>query len=173
MKSNIANKIKPNILITKRNNLTNEISRYWRILATENVVKKGFTRNYDLKSLLVQIRNLYDELVIVKLRIQCANLGTKFKDLPKDANVINIYKLSALNEYYVKLDEMIKKHTISPTLKAKKGKKGLAITEELTCNYLRARQNECLLTLNELNKAIADFNDNTDLDEEVPIFLAA
>lgn len=173
MKS-ITTNIKPNILITKRDKLTDEISRYWRIIKTENVIKKGFKRNYDLKALLVIIRAMYDELLIVKLRIQCANMGMKFKDLPKDANIINIYKLSSLNEYYVKLGELIEKHTINPVLKAKKGKRALTITEELTRSYLRGKQNECTLNLNELRKAIADFNDNTDLsDDSAPLFLIA
>lgn len=173
MKS-ITTNIKPNILITKRDKLTDEISRYWRIIKTENVIKKGFKRNYDLKALLVTIRAMYDELLIVKLRIQCTNMGMKFKDLPKDANIINIYKLSSLNEYYVKLGELIEKHTINPVLKAKKGKHALTITEELTRSYLRGKQNECTLNLNELRKAIADFNDNTDLsDDSAPLFLIA
>lgn len=173
MKS-ITTNIKPNILITKRDKLTDEISRYWRIIKTENVIKKGFKRNYDLKALLVTICAMYDELLIVKLRIQCANMGMKFKDLPKDANIINIYKLSSLNEYYVKLGELIEKHTINPVLKAKKGKRALTITEELTRSYLRGKQNECTLNLNELRKAIADFNDNTDLsDDSAPLFLIA
>lgn len=173
MKS-ITTNIKPNILITKRDKLTDEISRYWRIIKTENVIKKGFKRNYDLKLLLVTIHAMYDELLIVKLRIQCANMGMKFKDLSKDANIINIYKLSSLNEYYVKLGELIEKHTINPVLKAKKGKRALTITEELTRSYLRGKQNECILNLNELRKAIADFNDNTDLsDDSAPLFLIA
>lgn len=50
-------------------------------------------------------------------------MGIKLKDLSSDANIINIYKLSALNEYMVKLDEMMKHHTINPVLKAKRGKK--------------------------------------------------
>lgn len=173
MKS-ITTNIKLNILITKRDKLTDEISRYWRIIKTENVIKKSFKRNYDLKALLVTIRAMYDELLIVKLRIQCANMGMKFKDLPKDANIINIYKLSSLNEYYVKLGELIEKHTINPVLKAKKGKRALTITEELTRSYLRGKQKECTLNLNELRKAIADFNDNTDLsDDSAPLFLIA
>ena len=170
----ITKTIKPNMLIDKRDKLTNEISRYWKIIATENVLKKGLTRNYDLKSLLIHIRATYDELVIVKLRIQCANMGIKLKDLSSDANIINIYKLSALNEYMVKLDEIMKHHTINPVLKAKKGKRNLGITEELTRTYFRNMQNGCLLTLNSLRRAIADFNDNTDLsDDSAPLYLVA
>lgn len=172
MAKSITTDIKPNTLITKRDSITSEISRYWKIIATENVIKKGVSRNYDLKSLLVRIKALYDQLILIKLRIQCANMGMKLKDLPKDANIINIYKLSALNEYYVKLDEMMKKHIINPILKAKKGKRNLDVTEEITRNYFRNKQSKCLITLNELRKAIADFNDNTDLsDDTAPLYL--
>ena len=115
--------IKANQLIDERNRISTEISRYWNIIATENVIKKGAKRNYDLKQLLIRIKALYDQSVIVKLRIQCANIGIKIKDLPKDANIINIYKLSAYNEYCVKLEETIRKHTINPIIKIKKGKK--------------------------------------------------
>lgn len=173
MKSNTLN-IKANQLIAKRDNLTTEIARYWKIIKTENVLKKNLKRNYDLKQLLIHIIALYDDLVLVKLKIQCVNMGMKLKNLPKDANIINIYKLSAQNEYFVKLGEIIKDHTINPILKAKKGKKALAVSEELTRSYLKARQNECSLTLNELRKKIADFNDNTDVeDDSTPLFLAA
>lgn len=90
MTKSITTDIKPNTLITKRDSITSEISRYWKIIATENVIKKGVSRNYDLKSLLVRIKALYDQLILIKLRIQCANMGMKLKDLPKDANIINI-----------------------------------------------------------------------------------
>ena len=80
MTKSITTDIKPNTLITKRDSITSEISRYWKIIATENVIKKGVSRNYDLKSLLVRIKALYDQLILIKLRIQCANMGIKLKD---------------------------------------------------------------------------------------------
>lgn len=170
----ITKNIKPNILIQKRDKLTEEIARYWKIIATENVLKKGQTRNYDLKNVLTQIKADYDQLVIIKLRIQCANMGIKFKDLKKDSNIINIYKLSALNEYAVKLSEMAKYHTIKPAVKAKYGKKKLNVTEEITYNYFNTKKNECSLPLNELRKKIAEFNDNTEIDsKDTPTFLVA
>lgn len=169
---NITKKIYGNELISKRDRLTSEISRYWKILANENVIKKDATRNYDMKSLLTLIYNLYDDLVITKLRIQCANLGINFKDLSKDANVINIYKLSAVNEIYVKLSEMMKYHVIKPATKAKLGK-AIKVKEELTFNYLRKERDKYSLLSNTLNKKIADFNDNISLETEIPTFLVA
>lgn len=38
MKTNL--EIKGNTLINERNRITNDINRYWNIIATENVVKK-------------------------------------------------------------------------------------------------------------------------------------
>lgn len=174
MKSNFTTNIKKNPLIAKRDNLTNEITRNWKIIKTENVVKKGFTRNYEIDALFNYTLSLYDQLTIVKLRIQCKNMGIRIKDLPADANIINIYKLSALNEYYVKLGELMQyPYTIDPVLKAKKGKKGLSVTEKLTRNFLREKQIACNLRLNELRKKIADFNDNMEEEDEVPLFLTA
>lgn len=173
MTRSITTNIKPNILITKRDKLT-------RLLVAGELqlqrmqLKKVLLVIMIYEHQLTHIRAMYEELVILKLRIQCANMGMKFKDLPKDANIINIYKLSALNEFYVKLGEMAKEHTINPVLKAKKGKRNLDITEELTRTYFRNMQNGCLLTLNSLRKAIADFNDNTDLsDDSAPLYLVA
>lgn len=172
MKTNL--EIKGNTLIDKRNKITNDISRYWSIIATENVVKKGTVRNYDLKALLNQIKALYEQLIIIKLRIQCANMGIKIKDLPKDANIINIYKLSAYNEYFVKIDEMLRKHTINPIIKVKKGKKALSVTEELTYSYLKNIKDKTAIECNQLRKDIAKFNDSNDLsDDTIPLFLVA
>ena len=166
--------IKGNTLIGERNKITNEIGRFWNIIATENIVKKGTMRNYDLKQLLTRIKALYDQSIIVKLRIQCANMGMKIKDLPRNANIINIYKLSAYNEYFVKLDEMMRKHTINPIVKQKKGKKALSVIEELTYSYLKNLRDKTAIELNQLRKDIAKFNDNEDLtDDTIPLFLAA
>lgn len=166
--------LKGNSLIGERNRITNEIKRYWNIIATENVIKKGMTRNYDLKQLLTTIKALYDQSIIIKLRIQCANMGMKIKDLPRNANIINIYKLSAYNEYFVKLDEMMRKHTINPSIKQKKGKKALSVTEELTYSYLKNLRDKIVIELNQLRKDIAKFNDNENLaDDTIPLFLVA
>lgn len=167
-------KIKGNQLINERDRITNELFRMWNIIVTENIVKKGTVRNYDMKEVLIRIKALYEQSVIVKLRIQCANMGMKFRDLPKDANIINIYRLSAYNEYCVKLNDIIKKHTINPIVKIKKGKKALTVTEELTNSYLSKELNNYLIECNKLRKAIADFNENVDLtDDQVPLFLVA
>lgn len=46
------NIVKVDYLIAKRDQLTADINKYWRIINTENVIKKGFSRNYDMKTYL-------------------------------------------------------------------------------------------------------------------------
>lgn len=158
-------------LIEKRDKLSAEITRYWSIINAENVIKKGFTRNYNLKELLTLIKILAEEQVNVKLRILCANMGIKFRDLSPESNQITVFRYGALKEYYVKLT-MVK--TIDPVLKAKKGKKNLRETEELTSNYLKSRAAEVLLQVNELNKKMIEFNETTEIEEDgAPMHLAA
>ena len=161
MKQNNLNleNICPNALITKRDILIAEIRRYWHVIGSENIVRKGTPRSYDLKSLLTYITTLSDDLVVVKLKIQCANMGIKFSDLPANANIINIYKLSALRDFYVQLDALKKDgKTINPVVKAKYGKKRLTITEEITRSYVSYKQKEIDLKCNELLKRIDNFN---------------
>lgn len=166
--------IKANKLIDERNKLTTEISKLWNIIATENVLRKGNKRNYDLKQVLYRIKDLYETTILTKLKIQCINMGIKLKDLPKDANIINIYKLSAYNEYCVKVDEMMRLHTINPTIKVKRGKRALSVTEELTHAYFEREKREYTLKTNELRKRIEEFNNNTEIEEEdVPLYLVA
>ena len=112
-------------------------------------------------------------MVLIKLQIQCANMGIKLKDLPKDANIINIYRLTAYNNFVVKVDEMMKKHTINPLVKIKKGKRKLAVTEELTYSYLEREKNRGLLEANKIRKEIENFNNNTEIDNTVPTYLVA
>lgn len=165
--------IKGSKLIEERDQLTTQIAKLWNIIATENVIRKGCTRNYDMRSTLEHIKTLYDKMILVKLQIQCANMGIKLKDLPKDANIINIYRLTAYNNFIVKVDEMMKKYTINPLVKIKKGKRKLAVTEELTYSYLEREKNRGLLEANKIRKEIENFNNNTEIDNTVPTYLVA
>lgn len=165
--------IKCNKLIEERDQLTVQIAKMWDIIATENVIRKGCVRNYDMKMTLTHIKHLYDKVINVKLQIQCANMGIKLKDLPENANIINIYRLTAYNNYIVKVDEMMKKHTINPLVKIKKGKRKLAVTEELTYSYLERKKNRYTLLANKIRKEIENFNNNTEIDNTVPTYLVA
>jgi len=48
-------------ILSKRDNLSNEISKYWNIIYVENVVNRNYKRNYDLKALYETILDLAEQ----------------------------------------------------------------------------------------------------------------
>lgn len=167
-----------NDLILKRKNLTSNITKYWRIIRQENITKKqGPQRNYDLRALLAAIEKMGEELITIKLLLQCINMGLTDKEdyerIKKDSNYTNIYMLQQKKE-------MLKQLSMIPTLNTKmktiKGKSNLKVSEELTKNYIRSIQDKLQIEVNSLDKAITDFNDNTEISffpEEIVSSLAA
>ena len=166
------NKIKAIDIINKRDSLSTEISKYWNIMRVENIVGRNYKRNYDLKALFTMIKELADQRVTAKLQLLCLNLGiTKFSDLPLDSNQINIFKLCELTEQKVQLGQI---KTLSPKLKAAKGKNNLSKTEVLTSNWIKARVDEIDLQIVELKKKMTEFNESTELDmSKAPLALVA
>lgn len=159
-------------IITRRKELSIEITKYWNIIKTENVISKEAKRNFDLKALLNLIEELAEERKMLKLYLQCINMGyTKFSELPATNNYLAIFTLSEKQE---QLQHLCKVKTLDPKLKRAKGKKGLDKTEELTCDYINGLKNKLQLEINKLLKDISDFNDKAELDiESAPISLAA
>ena len=67
--------------------ISNEITFYWNKIKEENVIPKIAKRNYDLKELLQKIEILSEERTLLKLYMQCINMGyKKFTELSKDNN---------------------------------------------------------------------------------------
>ena len=52
-------------IITKRDNLSETITRNWDIIKSENVVFRGYKRNYDMKLVLDNILTLCKEIIEV------------------------------------------------------------------------------------------------------------
>ena len=63
-------------IITKRDNLSETITRNWDIIKSENVVFRGYKRNYDMKLVLDNILTLFKERIEVKLQSLALNLGS-------------------------------------------------------------------------------------------------
>lgn len=159
-------------IITKRKELSNEITKYWNIIKNENVIPTGAKRNFDLKALLALIQEKAEERLLLKLYLQCINMGyKKFSELPKDNNYLAIFTLSEKQEQLFHLSKI---KTIDPKLKRSKGKKNLNTTEELTSAYIANLKKKLQLEINGLNKEIEDFNESAELNlEEAPLSLAA
>lgn len=157
---------------TNRDNLSKEITKYWNIIKNENVISKEATRNFNLKAVLSKIQEMAEERMLMKLYLQCINMGyKKFSELPVNNNYLTIFMLSEKNEQLFHLNKI---RTIDPKIKRAKGKKGLNITEELTSSYITTLKNKLQLEINKLNKDLEDFNDSAELDiESAPLSLAA
>lgn len=159
-------------IITKRKDLSNDITKYWNIIKNENIIPTGAKRNFDLKALLAKIQEMAEERILLKLYLQCINMGyTKFSELPATNNYLTIYTLSEKQEQLFHLNKI---KTIDPKIKRAKGKKNLNTTEELTSAFITSMKNKLQLEINKLNKEIIDFNEKAILDiEKAPLSLAA
>lgn len=164
--------IKSTYAKTRIKELSNTITKYWNIIKAENVISKGDKRNFDLKVLLTKIQEMAEERILMKLYLQCINMGyKKFSELPKDNNYLTIFTLSEKNEQMFHLGHI---RTIDPKLKRAKGKKALATTEELTSAYINTLKKKLQLEINKLSKDLDKFNEEAELDIESPaISLAA
>ena len=157
-------KSKAKNIIEKRDNLSNNINKYWEIIKVENVMSKKMTRHYDLKNLYTQIKSMANQRALQKLKALCLNLGIKkFSDLPKDCIQSTIFQLSEIQELKVRLGKI---PTLSPKLKTTKSKKALNKTEALTSDWIKARIKELDIQVIELKQKISDFNESNELEEE-------
>ena len=159
-------------IITRRKELSNEITKYWNIIKNENVIPPGAKRNFDLKALILDIQAKAEERILLKLYLQCINMGyKKFSELPITNNYLDIFTLSEKQEQLFHLSKI---KTLDPKLKRAKGKKNLDKTEELTSAYISSLKAKLQLEINALNKKIEDFNNGAELNiEEAPLSLAA
>ena len=147
---------------TKLDKLNKEITNYWHIIRTENIIDNGMKRHYDMKALLNVIQTNATDRIQLKMDQLCINLGFKKRsDFPSESIYPIIFELSEKNEQYVQLG-LIK--TIDPNIKMKKGKKKMSINEELTRNYISKLMNNLSLEINGLRKKLSDFNEKAELD---------
>ena len=162
-------KIKPMTIISGRDGLSLSITKYWNIIKSENLIDKRQKRNYDLKEVYKKICEMAEQRVIFKLKQQCFNMGMHIKDLPTDANIINVFKLTELNERKVQL---MKIRTLDPKLKAKKGKRNLTKTEVFTSDLIKKEIQNIDLAINEIKLKMDEFN-NRELEDATPLAIAA
>lgn len=143
-------------ILESRDKLSKNITNTWGIIKSENVIDKGYTRNYDIKGLLKDIENFSNLRIIDKLDSLCINLGiSDRKDFPNKSIYHIIYTLSEKNEMYVQLG-LIK--TINPKLKLKVGKNKLTKSEELTADYIAKLRDKLQIEINALKKKLKDYN---------------
>ena len=159
--------MKSSKIIDKRNNISREITNYWKIIKTENVVKKGYTRSYNLKQVFEAILKDAEKRINYKLMLQCINMGLhSLKELSSNNNYKNVFILSELEERKVQLG-LIK--TIDPAKKKAIGKHALKETEELTSDWIKERMKEIELSIIKYKSLIEKFNDSIDFEDELEV----
>lgn len=158
--------------IEQRNQLSNDITKHWNIIKVENKVNRNYKRNYDLKALYDSIIEMAEKRALIKLKILLANLGfKKFSALPVDSIQLDVFRLSELKEQKAQISQI---KTLDPKIKSAQGKNNTKQTEIFSSAWKAARIKELDLQILDLNKKLADYNEENDFDEEsVPMQLAA
>src|SRR5574344_1417329 len=135
-------------IITKRDQICKDKTRYWKIIKSENVMSKkdkkaGMGSGCDLAALYNTILQNTETLIKIKLMLNCINNGiTTFNyEEAKKTHYYTIYRSSELKEQLAHWDEILNKHNINPVAKKK-----------LT------------LEINKLNEKIVKFNEDTTLE---------
>lgn len=155
-------------------NLRDEIcatkTRYWRIIKSENIMAKkakaaGMGSGFDLNMLHNKILQMSDQLIKIKLMLQAINNGiTTFNyEDAKKTHYYNIFKACELKEQLSHWEEILKKSTISPAVKAKAGVKGTGKKETFTSAKITSIKKTLQLEINKVDAAIAKFNEETTL----------
>lgn len=143
-------------IIDKRDKLSADITRGWNILKSENVVFRGYKRNYDMKKQLEEILDMCKERVESKLQAMAINLGfDDINDLPKGNIYPTIFEVGELKEIHRHLEYI---PTLDPAVVKKYGKKKMKKTEVLTRGFITNLRNTLSIRINALNKELADHN---------------
>lgn len=164
-------------IIDARKQLCTDITKYWSIIRTENIISKKAKEaklgsNYDLKSVLNTINQLAEKRVKIKLLLQAINMGiTNYSEFKTNTNYENIYKLNEANEAFTQISLI---ETIKPQFKAQKGEDSTFV-ETFSFAKKQALLKDLTLKINNLNKKIKEFNDNTEItmDDELSSLFAA
>jgi hypothetical protein len=103
---------------------------------------------------------------------------TKFDyDEAKKTHYYHIFKACELKEQLAHWEEVLKKHTLNPALKAKAGAKGLGKTETFTSAKIASIKSSLQKEINKIDAEIAKFNNETELeitdDDDLTSFIAA
>lgn len=158
-------------IIAQRDNLCKTKTKYWRIIKAENVMTKkakaaGMGSGFDLKALHNQILQMSDKLIKIKLMLNAINNGiTTFNfEEAKKTHYYTIYLACEKKEQLAQWEEILNKHTINPSTKAKAGIKGTGKIETFTSAKIASIKKNLQLEINKLDSDIAKFNDTTTLE---------
>lgn len=160
-------------IIIARKKLDENITKYWHIIKTENVmsnkaVKAGVGSGLDLKELYNKITQMSETRIKLKLMLNAINNGISSFNY-EDEKKKHYYTIFAACEEKEKLahwKEIIKK-TIDPKEKARKGMKGTGKREIFSSAKITQLINDLQLKINNLDTKIEEYNNSTDIDFDI------
>lgn len=155
-------------IINIRKELDTNITKYWKIIRTENVISKkakaaGLGSGYDLKALYNEITQMTEKRIIIKAMLNYLNSGIKtfnYEEFKKTNN----YSIFAAGEAKEAIAQLKMISTINPSEKAKKGKAGLSKTETFTAAKIAQLIKDQQMLANKFDKNLLDFNNNTSIE---------
>lgn len=155
-------------IINIRKELDTNITKYWKIIRTENVISKkakasGLGSGYDLKALYNEITQMAEKRIIVKAMLNYLNSGITTFDY-EEFKKTNNYSIFAAGEAKEAIAQLKMISTINPSEKAKKGKNGLSKTETFTSAKIAQLIKEQQMLANKFDANLKEFNDNTSIE---------
>lgn len=169
MKSKILNS---KDIITIRDNASKNITNYWHIIRSENVLPKkqieaGQYSGYDLKELYNRILQLTDARVMAKGMLNSINMGIKTfnKEDFKKTHYYTIYMACEKKEQLAQL-KMILNKCINPATKAAAGIKGTGKREIFSYAKISSLINKTQLEINKYQAKIDEFNKTASIETE-------
>lgn len=172
-------------IIIARKKLDENITKYWHIIKTENVmsnkaVKAGVGSGLDLKELYNQITQMSITRIKLKLMLNAINNGiSDFNyEEEKKKHYYTIFAACEEKEKLAHWKDIIKK-TIDPKEKSRKGMKGTGKREIFSSAKITSLINALQLDINKLDTKISEYNDKTSIsietetDSDITTLLAA
>lgn len=160
-------------IIIARKKLDENITKYWHIIKTENVmsnkaVKMGVGSGLDLKELYNQITQMSETRIKLKLMLNAINNGiSSFNyEEEKKKHYYTIFAACEEKEKLAHWKDIIKK-TIDPKEKARKGMKGTGKREIFSSAKITSLINGLQLSINKLDTKIEEYNNKTTIEIEI------
>lgn len=154
-------------IIDIRKSLDGEITKFWKIIRSENVMSKkeknaGCGSGLDLKALYNHITQLQQKRIKIKGMLMYLNIGQtsfNFEEFTKTNN----YHIFAACEAKEAITQLKMIPTLNPTEKAKKGKSNMNKIETLTSAKIASLLKELQLEANKHDAAMESFNSGTNI----------
>lgn len=155
-------------IITKRDQLSKDITKYWKIIKQQNVMSKkaiaAGLATYDLNHLHNQILQMSLQRIQCKLLLNAINNNIEQYDDTTNIHYKTIFEANELKEQLAQWEIVLKSSTINPATKAKAGAKGTGKKEIFSSAKITSIKKKLELQITALNKKIADFNDTTTIE---------